>query len=54
MKKIKFRYIDKHSSGKWLYQECEMESVEACREWYGLDDDPDCYEYEILSVEDVK
>lgn len=53
MKKITFRYIDKYSHGEWQYQTCIVDSVKRCREIYGLDEDPDCYEYEILTVEDV-
>lgn len=53
MKKIKFAYIDKYTRGQWSYQECEMESVEECIKFYGLDDDPDCYAYQILEVKDI-
>ena len=53
MKKIKFKYLDKYSHGEWNYQECITTSVRKCIEFYGLDNDPDCYDYEILSVEDT-
>ncbi len=48
MLKIKFRYRDELSRGKWNEQECIMPSVEMCMEVYGLG--KDC-EYEIISVE---
>lgn len=52
MKKIKFKYKDNYSNGKWNNQECVVSSIEECKKIYGLGIDPDC-EYEILSVEDV-
>ena len=50
MLKIKFKYMDKYSNGKWNEQECIMRSVKECIEWYGLG--VDC-EYQIISVEEV-
>lgn len=47
---IKFKYKDRLTKGEWRYQECTMESVQKCIEWYGLG--VDC-EYEIISVEEV-
>lgn len=49
---VKFKYKDSLSKGQWREQECYVESVQECRQIYGLDIDPDC-EYEILSVEEV-
>ena len=49
---ITFRYKDSLSRGKWNTQECVTESVESCKQFYGLGIDPDC-EYEILNVEEV-
>ena len=46
---IKFKYRDATSHWEWREQECDMESVSDCIEWYGLGDDCD---YEIISVED--
>lgn len=50
MLKIKFKYMDKYSCGKWNEQECIMHSIKECIEWYGLG--VDC-EYQIISVEEV-
>ena len=47
---IKFRYADELSNWKWREQECTMESVAKCIEFYGLG--KDCV-YEIISVEEV-
>ena len=51
MLEITFRYADKYSNWEWRTQHCIMESVEECKEWYGLG--KDC-EYEILEVKEVK
>lgn len=51
MLRIKFKYCDKWSKGRWLEQECTMRSVEECIKFYGLG--VDC-EYEIISVEEIK
>lgn len=53
MLRIKFKYRDKMTFGKWHEQECFMSSVEECKKHYGLDTDPDV-EYEIISVEEIK
>lgn len=53
MKHIVFRYKDKDSNGQWNTQECFVESREKCIEIYGLDKDPDVYDWEILKEEDV-
>lgn len=50
MLKIKFRYKDMYSNGRWNEQSCIMSSVQECIDVYGLG--VDC-EYEILSVEEV-
>jgi len=47
---IKFEYQDNYSGGKWIQQECYVESVEKCKEFYGLG--IDC-KYRIISVEQV-
>lgn len=48
---IKFRYKDQFTNGQWQEQECICNSIQECKDFYGLD--YDC-EYEILSVEEVK
>lgn len=49
---IKFRYRDQYTKGDaWSEQECVMDSIKKCIEWYGLDY-PDV-EYQIVSVEEV-
>ena len=51
MLKIKFEYKDKYCiDGKWSQQQCTMNSVEECIEFYGLG--KDC-EYRIISTEEV-
>ena len=50
MKHIVFIYKDRYTNGKWIEQECTMESVKQCIEMYGLG--VDC-EYHIISVEEV-
>ena len=50
MKRIKLKYKDKYSNGKWLYNESIMSSLADCIEFFGLGVDCD---YEILEVEDV-
>ena len=50
MLKIKFRYKDKYTNGKWNEQECIVNSVKECKELYGLG--IDC-EYEIISIEKI-
>lgn len=51
MVKINFQYRDSYSYPNWNTQECIVDSIEECKEIYGLGQD--C-EYEILSVENVK
>lgn len=51
MKYIKFRFKDRFTHGGWSYNECEMESVRECIEFFGLK--TDCDEYEILEVTDL-
>jgi hypothetical protein len=50
MLKIKFKYRDRYTDGKWSEQECTVSSIETCKRIYGLD--IDC-EYRIISVEEV-
>ena len=50
MVRVKFKYRDSYSNGNWREQEGVFESVQECKEWYGLG--VDC-EYEIVSVEKV-
>ena len=50
MLRITFKYKDRYTNGKWNEQSCIMESVEECKEFYGLG--VDC-EYEIISVEEI-
>lgn len=49
MKKIVFRYRDEFNYPNWSEQECVVESLKQCIEWYGLNE---C-EYEIISIEEV-
>ena len=51
MKEITFRYKDELSKWQWRTQHCVVESVEQCKQIYGLG--VDC-QYEILEVKDVK
>ena len=50
MVKIKFKYRDDYSYPNWREQECVVESLEECKEIYGLG--IDC-QYEIISIEEV-
>ena len=50
MVKIKFKYKDAWSLGKWNEQECVVSSVEECKKIYGLG--IDC-EYKIISVKEL-
>ena len=50
MVRVKFKYRDEYSHGKWNTQECTVRSVDECKKIYGLDQ---C-EHEILTVDDVK
>ncbi|MBO7731507.1 MAG: hypothetical protein J6S67_03115 [Methanobrevibacter sp.] len=54
MKKIVFRYKDQYSHGQWNIQECIVENREECIEIYGLKKDPNVYDWEIISEEEVK
>ena len=51
MLRIKFKYRDAYTNGRWAEQSCVCESVKECIEWYGLGIDCD---YEIISVEEVE
>lgn len=48
---IEFEYKDELSKGKWNKQQCTMNSLKECIEWYGLG--KDC-EYRILKIEEHK
>lgn len=48
---IEFEYKDRYTNGKWKTQSCTMESVEKCKEWYGLG--KDC-EYKITTVKKIE
>jgi hypothetical protein len=50
MLRIKFKYCDKYTHGKWVEQECVMSSVAECIKRYNLGGDCD---YEIISVEKI-
>ena len=50
MLKIKFKYKDDWSHEEWREQECVVDSVQECKDIYGLGVDCD---YQIISVENV-
>lgn len=50
MVKVVFEYMDRYTNGEWRKQRCIVESVEECKEIYGLG--IDC-SYRIISVEEV-
>ena len=50
MLRIEFEYADELSNYEWRRQTCIMESVEECKQVYGLGVDCD---YRILKVEEV-
>ena len=51
MVRVVFEYMDKYTNGEWNRQKCVVESVEKCKEIYGLGIDCD---YRIISVEEVQ
>ena len=51
MVKVVFEYMDRYTNGEWRQQRCIVESVEECKEIYGLGIDCD---YRIISVEEVQ
>ena len=51
MVKVVFEYMDRYTNGEWNRQKCIVESVEKCKEIYGLGIDCD---YRIISVEEVQ
>ena len=51
MVKVVFEYMDRYTNGEWRKQKCIVESVEECKEIYGLGIDCD---YRIISVEEVQ
>ena len=50
MKRIKFKYMDRYTNGRWNEQECIVSSVAECIKLYGLG--IDC-SYQIISVKEV-
>lgn len=50
MVRVVFEYMDRYTNGEWRKQRCIVESVEKCKEIYGLGIDCD---YRIISVEEV-
>ena len=55
MVKVKFRYKDGLSKGKWSYQECSVSSLGECKRIYGWNRaDPTLEDYEILDVEECQ
>ena len=51
MVRVVFEYMDRFTNGEWNRQRCIVESVEKCKEIYGLGIDCD---YRIISVEEVQ
>ena len=51
MKHIVFEYRDEYTRGEWRKQECTVNSLRECIEFYGLG--YDC-EYRIISIEEVE
>ena len=51
MVKVVFEYMDRYTNGEWREQRCIVESVEKCKEIYGLGIDCD---YRIISVEEIQ
>lgn len=51
MVKVTFKYCDRYTDGRWNTQTCVVDSVEECKQIYGLG--IDC-EYVIVSVERVE
>lgn len=49
MIRVKFRYKDEYSNGEWREQECLVDNLQQCIEFYGLNE---C-EYEILEIKEV-
>lgn len=45
---IKFEYCDAYTNAEWIEQECWVNSLQECKEIYGLG--IDC-EYRIISIE---
>lgn len=52
MVRVTFEYKDTFTFGKWATQSCTVESVEECKNIYGLGIDINC-QYRILSVEEI-
>ena len=48
---ITFKYRDNYTNGEWREQECWVNSIQECKEIYGLG--IDC-EYQIISVKEEK
>lgn len=49
---IKFKYRDKYTKGNWSSQQCQTDSIEHCKQFYGLGIDTNC-DYEIVSVQQI-
>ena len=49
MVKVVFEYMDRYTNGEWNRQRCIVESVEECKEIYGVRIDCD-YNYDIVAV----
>ena len=47
---IKFEYRDEWTGDHWSQQECTVNSIQECKDLYGLDE----IEYRILEVKEVK
>ena len=54
MVKIIVRYKDQFTRGQWNVQECTVTNREECIRIYGLESDPNVYDWEIISEEEVK
>ena len=54
MVRIVFRYKDQFTRGQWSIQECTVANREECIRIYGLESDPNVYDWEIISEEEVK
>lgn len=52
MVEVTFKYKDQYSRRNWHTQTGVGPDVQAVKDWYGLDKDPDC-EYKILSVREI-
>ena len=51
MVEVKFKYRDRLSNWEWREQQCVVNSLQQCKEIYGLGIDCD---YEIISVKEIR